>query len=294
MDATADDTITKADNTTLDEALNYAAHGWQAFPLKPSSKLPATPRSFYDATSNPATLRRWFAQGYPYNVGVRSGVASGVFILDIDGDRGAASLRELELKHGRLSPTLTSTTGKGHHYWFLTNNPVPSSIGRIAPGIDIRGDGGYVVAPPSIHPNGRVYRWVDYSIPLAAAPGWLIDLAQRIPSPPSLPTSPPLRLISSERSGSYGRAALEQEIAALSQAAKGSRNDTLNRASFRLYQLVAGGELDGDEVEQRLIEAAHANGLISDPDDGPAKVRATIRSAADAAKRYPRNRRGRK
>jgi Bifunctional DNA primase/polymerase, N-terminal len=70
---------------TLTDALSYAARGWQVFPLKPQAKEPATWRGFYDATSNSAILDRWFARGYPYNVAIRTGLASGVFVSDPDG-----------------------------------------------------------------------------------------------------------------------------------------------------------------------------------------------------------------
>jgi hypothetical protein len=91
----------------------------------------------------------------------------------------------------------------------------------------------------------------------------------------------------------YGKAALDREIDALAQVQKGSRNAALNEASFRLYQLVAGGELDDGEVKERLLAAAQANGLMTDPEDGPCAVLRTIASGAKAGLRFPRSRRGR-
>jgi putative DNA primase/helicase len=88
----------------------------------------------------------------------------------------------------------------------------------------------------------------------------------------------------------YGRAALEREIAALAATATGGRNHVLNRAAFRLFQLVGGGELHHAEVIRRLIEACNHNGLIND--DGARSVWATIRSAATAGLRLPRSRKG--
>jgi hypothetical protein len=213
-----------------------------------------------------------------------------VFIVDVDGEAGDTSLRALEAEYGPLPATLISITGKpsGRHLWFRAAGEIPCSTGRIAPNIDVRGDGGYVVAPPSVHPNGATYRWVDDSSPPAIPPDWLIRLAQRPkciamaarPAPP----------INSESNGAYGRAALERETAALSQVAKGARNHALNRASFSLHQLVAGGELSADEVRQRLLNAAHANGLLADPEDGPRKTLATINSGAKAGLQFPRSR----
>jgi hypothetical protein len=90
----------------------------------------------------------------------------------------------------------------------------------------------------------------------------------------------------------YARAALDYEIAELANTIKGGRNAALNRASFSLHQLVAGGELDAAEVRHRLIDACTTNGLMSDPKDGPRAVAATIRSGARAGLQHPRNRRG--
>jgi hypothetical protein len=90
--------------------------------------------------------------------------------------------------------------------------------------------------------------------------------------------------------GAYGAAALDREIGDLSRVPPGQRNPALNRASFVLHQLVAGGELDGAEVERRLIDAAFANGLMTDPADGPRKTMATIRSGARAGLLHPRSR----
>jgi hypothetical protein len=275
-------------NALVTTVLDYAGRGWQVFPLRPHGKEPATRAGFYNATTNPATLRRWF-KFFPYNVGIRTGIASQVFVVDVDGHAGAVSLAELELQHGPLPATLVSTTADGVHFWFFTDRPIPSSTGKIAAGIDVRGDGGYVVAPPSIHPDGPVYQWRN-SLPPAPAPDWLIELTRkRPPSSPASSWSPP----PDGTSGAYAAAALEQEIDRVARALPGTRNHALNRASFSLHQLVGGGELDGGEVEHRLLAAAKANGLIDDPDDGPRRVRATIRSGARAGLRYPRNRQGR-
>ena len=162
----------------LSDVLRYAARGWQVFPLKPNAKEPATWRGFYDATANPATLRRWFER-YDYNIGIRSGIASGIFILDIDGDLGFASLREIEFEHGRLPLTLTAITGNGRHYWFVLDAELPCSASKIGQRIDVKADSGYVAVAPSIHPSGKAYRWVDEAIAPTIAPAWLLRLARK-------------------------------------------------------------------------------------------------------------------
>jgi hypothetical protein len=274
------------DPVILKAALAYAARGWQCFPLKPQTKEPATRRGFYDATTNPATLRRWF-ENFPYNVGIRTGAPSNIFVVDIDGVAGFASLAEIECEHGRLPPTLLSSTGNGRHYWFATRDPIPCSTAKIGAGVDVKGDGGYVVAPNSTHPNGKTYRWFDDSKSPAAAPDWLLQLARtrKSISERALETIKP-------RNGepsAYGRVALDREIADLAATPPGYRNHFLNRVAFRLFQLVAGGELDQALVEDRLIEACKANGLVKD--DGLRSVLATVASAR-AGLQHPRSRRG--
>jgi hypothetical protein len=211
--------------------------------------------------------------------------ASQLFVLDIDGSDGAASLDELQRKHNPLPATAISSTGTGRHIWFSIQAPIPCSVGRVGLGLDIRGDGGYVVVPPSIHPNGKSYSWIS-SGPLAEGSAWLIDLARKRPAP-SISQRAMAAIV---RPGGYGQAALEFEIDALVKTSPGGRNHQLNRASFCLHQLVAGGELNAGIVEDRLLAAAQANGLLQD--DGFRAVMATIRSGARAGLQSPRSRRG--
>jgi hypothetical protein len=266
--------------TLRDYALQYAAQGYQVFPLKPGSKEPATRRGFYEATSNTATLRRWFTGAHPNNIGIRTGVPSGAFVLDVDGEQGVSSLAELVERYGLLPSTLESTTGKGRHYWFVARDPIPCSGGKIAPGIDIRADGGYVVAPPSIHPNGAIYRWVSDKPP-SDAPDWVLKSARQRSE-----VVPPIATRHAACSDNYCRAALEREVHSVADAAGGGRNHALNRASFSLHQLVAIGKLDAEDVVNRLLHAAHACGLLKD--DGQRQVMATIRSGARAGLLCPR------
>jgi putative DNA primase/helicase len=274
-------------------ALDYAARGWAVFPCVPRAKEPATKRGFYDATTNPATIRRWWLAQPDYNIGIATGAVSRIWVLDEDGEAGAATLRDLEAKYGPLPDTLCSITGCGRHRWFRADVPIQSSAARVGAGVDVRGDGGYVLAPPSVHPDGPVYRW-DNSEPSASALDWLVQLTRTKPPPaPSISQ----RAISARgyppcSGGAYGTAALDREINALVNTPPGSRNHALNRASFSLHQLVAGGELDGAEVRNRLIAAAEANGLMADPDDGPRRVALTIRSGARAGMQNPRSSRG--
>jgi hypothetical protein len=153
------------------------------------------------------------------------------------------------------------------------------------------------VAPPSINPDGRRYRWHNRN-PIAAMPGWLVELSREKPRASisqraaAAIVSPLRHCNGTDTNGhGYGAAALEYEIDALAQTPPGGRNHALNRASFNLHQLVGGGELDGNEVEQALYWAAEANGLIAD--DGAVAVANTIESGRRAGLQYPRSRSGR-
>jgi len=274
----------------LQHALNYAARGFAVFPCLPGAKEPAFKGGFKIATTNPARLRRWWLAIPAYNIGIATGIVSGVWVLDVDGHDGATSLGAIETKHGALPDTLISVTADGCHFWFRYTSPVPCSADdRVGRGLHVRGDGGYVLAPLSVHPDGPIYRWTNNKSP-ALAPDWLVALTRR---PPPGPITSKIAVPSrtSDVLHAYGRAALEYEITALASTLKGGRNDALNRASFSLHQLVAGGELDPAEVRARLLAAAAANGLMTDPEDGPRSVAKTIASGARAGLQHPRNRR---
>ena len=270
----------------LAAALEYAAARLPVFPCV--AKSPAVARGFYSATLNPATIERLWRQA-DRNIGIPTGPLSGFWVLDIDGDTGETSLRALEAKHGPLPATRTVITGGGgRHFWFRYTGAIPSTTGRIGPSLDTRGDGGYVIVPPSI--TGRRYEFISYD-QLADAPAWLVQLARTKPrSISERALSAIRRPTTNGQPSAYGLAALEREIEALAATPAGGRNHALNRCAFRLFQLVAGGELYGDQVSERLIEASHRNGLVKD--DGLRSVLATIRSGARAGLTHPRSRVG--
>jgi hypothetical protein len=275
----------------IDAALDLAARRFAVFPCLPGSKRPALPGGFKNGTTNPAAVQRWWRANREYNVAIATGIVSRIWILDVDGDAGATSLAALEAKHGPLLDTLISVTAEGCHFWFLYSSPVPCSADdRIGHGLDVRGDGGYALAPPSVYPDGPVYRWTNNRPPVVA-PEWLVRLTRK-PTPKPITSKITVPFRPSCSSGSYGKAVLDYEVAELARTLKGGRNRALNRASFRLHQLVAGGELDEAEVRKRLFAAATTNGLMSDPQDGSLSVQKTIASGARAGLLHPRNRGG--
>src|SRR5215468_392555 len=219
-----------------------AGEGFWVFPCVYGRKEPATKRGFYDASANPATIRRWFGGNFRCNLAVRTGNISGVWVLDVDDPQ---PLRVLEKSHGLLPVTRQSQSSRGYHFWFRTTGaPIPNSTSRIAANVDVKSENGYVIVAPSRHPDGVIYRWLNDE-PLAVAPEWLVALARKPSPPPPLPasTTPPDR--GRGTPGSYGAAALRSEIQTLAAMAPDTgRNNQLNKASFCLSQLVAGGELN--------------------------------------------------
>ena len=158
-------------------ALQLAKRGLRVFPCLPRSKLPATPDGCKSASQDPSTIKHWWGAEPAYNVAIATGV-SGIFAVDVDGLDGEAALRKLEEEFGTLPSTVEAITPRpGRHIYFrMPDMPVRNSAGRLAPGCDVRGTGGYTLCPPSVHPSGGVYRWsVDCAKTFAEAPAWLLD-----------------------------------------------------------------------------------------------------------------------
>lgn len=166
-------------------ALRYARMGLRVIPLQTRGKIPIFKNWPEVATSDAELITRWWAQAPASNVGIATGHQSGVFVLDVDVKSGGMDEYErLVLKHGRFPETWQQITGsKGMHLFFRYPAFEVRNAAGILPGIDIRGEGGQVVAPPSIHPDtGLEYAWdgladIEHTA-LAEAPAWLLDLLQ--------------------------------------------------------------------------------------------------------------------
>jgi len=178
-------------NTRLAAALQYVRLGLSVIPLhSPGMPLPAgrdqeragkAPligwRDYQRRLPSEEEVRQWWAQWPRANVGAVTGKVSGVIVLDVDGPEGQTSLR----RFAPIPITWRSTTGRGEHHWFRHPGFEVHNFAKKVAGLDMRGDGGYVVAPGSRHRNGLEYRW---AIPpdqadLAEAPGWLLGLIGR-------------------------------------------------------------------------------------------------------------------
>ncbi len=148
--------------TTEQAALDYLARGWSVIPVRAREKRPAVPWKAYQTKYvSEKTLHDWFRRSPDFNVAIVTGALSGLVVLDVDPRHGGKeSLSELEREHGALPATMESITGGGgRHLYFSHPGGVVGNRVNIEPGIDLRGDGGCIVAPPSIHPSGKRYRW---------------------------------------------------------------------------------------------------------------------------------------
>lgn len=257
--------------TMLEAALEYAARGWPIFPLRPKEKVPATSHGLKDATTDPERIREWWQREPDANIGYATG--NGVAVIDIDELDNWIDL--LEDVAAPVPDTTRVVTSRGWQLFFSTDTPIRNSAGKLKPGVDVRGDGGYVVLPPSVHPSGHVYRWDRNGSP-AAMPAWLLD---RLTARPATVRAP---IVLSGEGSAYGRAALEDEVARVATAAEGTRNDTLNTAALKLGGLAAGGELDEHEVRGALLRAALTAGLSE------TEANATIKSGMTAGLGQPR------
>jgi Bifunctional DNA primase/polymerase, N-terminal len=222
-------------------------------------------------------VRRWWRRWPAANLALRTGVRFDV--ADVDGQPGVEALRALlPNASGPVGCGPLARTGGGG--WHLLFGPTGhGSPKRVLPGVDWRGRGGYVLVAPSVHPSGGCYRWVrPLTLELPQAPGGLRVLLAPPPPPAPRPPGPAVATVG----GGYGPAALAAESARVRATPPGGlgrkgRNDALNRAAFKLGQLVQAGVLDADLVHAELLDAATAAGLE------PARSARTIDKAMTAA-----------
>lgn len=233
----------------VEHAIVLARQSVPVFPCRPD-KRPYTARGFHDASTNPAQVEAMFRQFPDATIGMPTGEASGVFVLDIDRHDGVDGFATLQGLGWSLPPAPTvQTPSGGMHVYFAHSPGLRNTAGKLGPGLDTRGDGGYVIVPPS---PGYVWRTQDFRA--HGLPRWgggmaLPDLQQ------------------------MGQAVLDRACADIASAVTGTRNHTLNREAFLLAKHVASGQLDEDTVRARLIKAATDAGL------GTAEIKRTLDSA---------------
>ena len=261
-----------------DAAIGYAARDLHVFPLLPATKEPhglLAPHGVKDATTDLATIRRWWARAPRANIGIAVGVGAlfGVRILDEDPKNGGdRTLARLVATYGAVPTTPTQRSGSGGAHGLLRwpSGSWKTKLISQTSGLELLGPGRYFVAAPSIHPlTGKAYVWTtDLTHDIAPAPAWLQKLARREERAPL--DGPRTEIVGGAR---YARAALISAVQRVEQAPDGDRNNTLNREAFGIARFVIAGHLDEDLVRRALEDAARVAGLE------PHAIRNTISSA---------------
>jgi putative DNA primase/helicase len=264
--------------TLLDHALDCGARGWPVFPFHPATKQPLVKSDIEGegglklATTDEATIRAWWQRWPEAMIGLPTGRAIGAFVVDVDagqdkatGEVFEAAGLQLDLERAlgtKLPPTRFASTPRGgvHLYFsYPEGEEIGNRTGLLGKGsrIDIRGDGGYVIAPPSMRKDGVAYAWGDELAVIAEAPAALIDLVLRrgdfdsataravgsgIGARAAAKVKPPAGTGGAIAAGGdavrkYGLSALDAEL----QAVRGAGNNALNAAALKLAQLVASG-----------------------------------------------------
>ena len=267
--------------------LQMVKRGCSVLPVVARGKTPAVAGGVHAASKNVNMIKDYFLANANANYGIATGAVSGTFVLDPDGLEGVRNFQRLEKKYGRCAPTVTVRTPHGLHLYFRSPNyRVPNSASRIADGIDVRGDGGYVVGPGSATPDG-VYRFASGRSPddveIAEAPVWLLKMIVQPAASTNEDTKPAkIPEIDRERAVKYAEAARQRELDRLSKAPKHQRNNTLNLCAFRLGQFLPHGLLDRRMVAHQLGQVASKIGLEA------REIRLTIESGLKAGSRHPR------
>jgi RecA-family ATPase len=233
---------------------------WSVIPVRARDKRPAIGqwREYQLEPAAHETVAQWAAND-TLNAGIVTGAVSGLIVLDLD---NAEAIAEAE-KRG-LPETVTVQTGKGRHVYFRHCGGQVSNRAGLFPGADLRGDGGFVVAPGSVHPSGAVYRWLasPETMPLADPPAWLLALIDRsAPMPPPEPPHAPQQALQGQPGhvdSPEGVAALDAECLAIRRAGAGRQESTLNAGAFKVGALVASGALTVETARRELIAAGMA------------------------------------
>jgi Bifunctional DNA primase/polymerase, N-terminal len=257
----------------------YALYGWRVFPCLPGRKEPAIKGWQVAATRDLEQVGQWWRSRPDCNIGLACGPDSGLYVLDVDQHEtdGEASLTRAARRLGELPQSLAQRTGGGGRqllFRYPDGHDCRNTAGArrgLGPGLDTRGQGGFVVAPPSLHPSGARYRWLlgPHQAALADLPPRWIARLERHDEPTILVPRPQL--------ASMARVAIviiERRIDMVIRAGKGSRNDELYRSSFYLAKLALSGTVEWPAARDAMLAAAHSAGL------DPREAAKTVTSAA--------------
>ena len=237
-------------------ALELAEAGWFVFPVQERGKQPLV-RWRDESTSDPEKVSGWWDRWPNANIGIDCG-KSRLVVVDYDG-----------VEPPQVD-TLQVKTGRGvHHYFANAGDPVPNSASMLGDKIDVRGEGGYVLAPPSVHPSGALYQWSGEKISQLDE-----GLRSRMVKKREeyRPEPAPTRL-----GGSWGEKILQSEAAIVRTTGEGKRNHQLFESSLRVMSAVKGGHLDKETAWSEMLSAASGAGL------DPEEARGTLESAWERA-----------
>jgi bifunctional DNA primase/polymerase-like protein/AAA domain-containing protein len=303
-----------ADAPMVEFALYYARRGWHVFPC--DGKVPLTAcdldssgekirgtGGFYKASIDEDQIRAWWLQFPDALIAIRAGQASGVFAIDPDGEEGLANWAAIVAKHDEIPRThMHRTLGGGHHLVFKwhADRPVKCSAGDMKGlKIDVKGQGGYFIAPPSIGKRGKRYEIADSAdfFNFAEAPEWLYELVIKKPPAPAtedksiseraMATVRPPSTFSAIANRPWVEAVLRGEYNAVASIpSEGCQNDQLNTSSMKLGKYVASGVIDEQEAISTMMDACASNGLLDET--GRYACLATIDSGMSFGKTEPK------
>lgn len=235
---------------TFEEAAQlYIRLRWPVFPTHPESKAPLTRHGYKEATTSPKQIELWSKEFPDANISIATGRPSGLAVLDIDGDDGLESLGVLKSRGISFPEGPSVQTGRGRHIYMKHDNVMKSSVAKLGPGLDIRADGGSIIAPPSIHASGAIYTWITDPIqdPIHHFPmaGLLLLYKPRVRVNRPAPHQTDLRELTDR----------------VSSAQPGTRNNELNAAAYLAGRLVREGAVSELEAVNAMTQAGMAAGL---------------------------------
>ena len=238
--------------TFFKRALPYIEMGWHVFPTG-VDKIPLCPHGRNDATCVSLTIEGWSEKFQDANISIKTGETSGICVIDVDGEDGERWIHAVNSSWNRLPDTAEAKSGRGRHLYF-SYLPIRSSNGKLAPGVDIKGIGGSITAPISLHSSGKLYEWVKppFGRHLPLFPLWIIKAM-----------APPSRRM--QKSNYDGQPPSDEHINRLLgqivAAPTGQRNHTLNRIAFIFGLMVKDKHMQYNDAYKLLMEAARTAGL---------------------------------
>lgn len=258
----------------LDAALHLASLGFSVVPLKPRSKFPhgdLLPRACYWPRRNDedveaghgtwldaqyhraeeATIRAWFATCPAINIGIATGAISGIVVLDAD---DIDTSETVVAEHGGCTTRIAYTASGCHRYLAHPGHRVKNRV-KFLPGLDMRGDGGYVVAPPSIHPSGKQYTWHNEGAPISAVPVWLAPYLEDTQPAPLLPETRTVTASENQQLRDVADVWFEREVSRVKQAPDRQKHPILLSAAIALAGFVPLGALDENDIFNALHNA---------------------------------------